>query len=270
MLLRGGGDLATGVAWRLTQAGFPVVVCELAQPLTVRRCVALSTAVTEGSVDIEGMVGVRATAAEAVGLARQGVVPVLIAPELPPLAAPVIVDARMAKRPLDTTIADAPLVVALGPGYTAGRDCHAVVETMRGPQLGRVLWSGCAAADTGTPGEVAGRGAERVLRAPADGAARWLAHIGDVVGAGAVLGTIGGHEVRSPFAGVVRGLIADGTVVPARLKVGDVDPRPHTNWRQISDKALSVGGGVLEAVLTWQRERPASAGQALAELARQP
>ena len=245
-------------------------MCELAQPLTVRRCVALSTAVTEGSVDIEGMVGVRATAAEAVGLARQGVVPVLIAPELPPLAAPVIVDARMAKRPLDTTIADAPLVVALGPGYAVGRDCHAVVETMRGPRLGRVLWSGSAAADTGTPGEVAGRGSERVLRAPADGAAHWLAHIGDVVGAGAVLGTIGGHEVRSPFAGLVRGLIADGTVVPAGLKVGDVDPRADTDWRQVSDKALSVGGGVLEAVLTWQRERPASAGQALAELARQP
>ena len=270
VLLRGGGDLATGVAWRLTQAGFPVVVCELAQPLAVRRCVALSTAVTEGSVDIEGMVGVRATAAEAVGLARQGVVPVLIAPELPPLAAPVIVDARMAKRPLDTTIADAPLVVALGPGYTVGRDCHAVVETMRGPRLGRVLWSGSAAADTGTPGEVAGRGSERVLRAPADGAAHWLAHIGDLVGAGAVLGTIGGQEVRSPFAGLVRGLIADGTVVPAGLKVGDVDPRADTDWRQVSDKALSVGGGVLEAVLTWQRERPASAGQALAELARQP
>ena len=184
VLLRGGGDLATGVAWRLTRAGFPVVVCELARPLTVRRTVALSTAVTDGSVDIEGMVGVRATVSEALELTGRGMVPVLIAPELPPLTAPVIVDARMAKRVLDTTITDAPLVVALGPGYTVGRDCHAVVETMRGPHLGRVLWSGSAAADTGTPAEMAGRGSERVLRAPADGVVHWKARIGDVADAG--------------------------------------------------------------------------------------
>ncbi len=262
VLLRGGGDLATGVAWRLTRAGFPVVVCELEHPLTVRRRVALSSAVTEGRVDVEGMVGVRATASEAVGLARQGLVPVLVSPGLPALGAQVVVDARMAKRVLDTTIDDAPLVVALGPGYTAGLDAHAVVETMRGPHLGRVLWSGSAAPDTGTPGEVAGHGAERVLRAPAKGPARWKARIGDLVQAGAVLGTVGGQEVRSPFAGVVRGLVADGTVVPADLKVGDVDPRAGTDWREISDKALAVGGGVLEAVLTWRQE--------LANGARQP
>jgi xanthine dehydrogenase accessory factor len=258
VLLRGGGDLATGVAWRLTRAGFPVVVCELARPLTVRRTVALATAVAEGSVEIEGMVGVRATVSEAMELTRRGVVPVLIAPELPPLAAPVIIDARMAKHALDTTITDAPLVVALGPGYTVGRDCHAVVETMRGPHLGRVLWSGSAAADTGTPGQMAGRGGERVLRAPADGAVHWKARIGNVAGAGEVLGTVGGHEVTSPFPGLIRGLIADGTEVQAGLKVGDVDPRADTDWRQISDKALSVGGGVLEAVLTWRRGQRAS------------
>jgi xanthine dehydrogenase accessory factor len=127
------------------------------------------------------------------------------------------------------------------------------VETMRGTHLGRVLWLGSAAPDTGTPGEVAGHGAERVLRAPAKGAARWQARIGDLVEAGAVLGTVGGRTVRSPFAGVVRGLVAEGTVVPADLKVGDVDPRVGTNWREMSDKALAVGGGVLEAVLTWRR-----------------
>ncbi len=253
VLLRGGGDLATGVAWRLTRAGFPVVACELEHPLTVRRRVALSSAVADGRVDIEGMVGVRATAPEAFGLARQGLVPVLVSPGLPALPAQVVVDARMAKRVLDTTIDDAPLVVALGPGFTAGLDAHAVVETMRGPHLGRVLWFGSAAPDTGTPGKVAGRGAERVLRAPAEGAARWQVRIGDLVEAGAVLGTVGGQEVRSPFAGVVRGLVADGTVVPADLKVGDVDPRAGTDWREISDKALAVGGGVLEAVLTWRR-----------------
>ncbi len=252
VLLRGGGDLATGAAWRLTRAGFPVVVCELEHPLTVRRRVALSSAVADGRVDIEGMVGVRATVSEAIGLTQQGLVPVLVSSGLPELSAQVVVDARMAKRALDTTIDDAPLVVALGPGYTAGVHAHAVVETMRGPHLGRVFWFGSVAPDTGTPGEVAGHGTERVLRAPVEGAARWEARIGDLVEAGAVLGTVGGREVHSPFAGVVRGLVADGTVVPAGLKVGDVDPRADTDWREISDKALAVGGGVLEAVLTWR------------------
>ncbi len=253
VLLRGGGDLATGVAWRLTRAGFPVVVCELEHPLTVRRPVALSSAVADGRVDVEGMVGVRATASEAIGLAQQGLVPVLVSPGLPALPAQVVVDARMAKRALDTSTGDATFVVALGPGYTAGLDAHAVIETMRGPHLGRVLWTGSAAPDTGTPGEVAGHGPERVLRAPAEGAARWQARIGDLVEAGAVLGTVGGREVRSPFAGVIRGLIAEGTVVPADLKVGDVDPRAGTDWREISDKALAVGGGVLEAILAWRQ-----------------
>ena len=175
----------------------------------------------------------------------------MISAGLPPLGADVVVDARMAKRLLDTTIGDAPLVVALGPGFTAGRDCHAVVETMRGPQLGRVLWTGSAAPNTGTPGVIGGRGAERVLRAPATGTVRWRVHIGDVVQADAVLGTVDGAEVRAPFAGLVRGLVADQSVVPADLKIGDVDPRADTDWQQISDKALAIGGGVLEAVLTW-------------------
>jgi xanthine dehydrogenase accessory factor len=270
VLLRGGGDLATGVAWRLTRAGFPVVVCELEHPLTVRRPVALSSAVPDGRVDVEGMIGVRATASEAIGLARQGLVPVVVSPGLPALPAQVVVDARMAKRALDTTIDDAPFVVALGPGYTAGLDAHAVVETMRGPHLGRVLWFGSAAPDTGTPGEVAGHGAERVLRAPAEGAASWQARIGDLVEAGAVLGTVGVREVRSPFAGVVRGLIAEGTVVPADLKVGDVDPRAGTDWREISDKALAVGGGVLEAVLAWRRGLASSTRQPVSAAAARP
>lgn len=251
VVVRGGGDLATGAVWRLTRAGFPVVVCELARPLTVRRTVALSSAVTDGTVDVEGMVGVRAEAADAPALAATGVVPVVVAPVLPAWDATVVVDARMAKRNLDTALTDAPLVVALGPGFTAGVDCHAVVETLRGPHLGRVRWTGTAAPDTGTPGELGGRAAERVLRAPAAGVATWRVRIGDRVTAGTVLGEVAGRPVRAPFDGLVRGLIAEGTEVPAGLKVGDVDPRPDADWREISDKALAVGGGVLEAVLTW-------------------
>jgi xanthine dehydrogenase accessory factor len=258
VLLRGAGDLATGVAWRLKRAGFGVVMCELEQPLTVRRSVAFSTAVDEGSVTVEGVRAVRATVAAAAALARTDVVPVVVSPALPPLPADVVVDARVAKRAGDTTIRDAPLVVALGPGFTAGRDCHAVVETMRGSRLGRVLWQGSAAPNTGTPGVIGGRGAERVLRAPAAGQARWRARIGDVVTDGAVLGTVAGAPVRAPFAGLVRGLIADGTPVRQGLKIGDVDPRPDTDWHEISDKALAVAGGVLEAILTWLGKRPPS------------
>jgi xanthine dehydrogenase accessory factor len=257
VLVRGAGDLATGVAWRLKRAGFGVIMCELARPLTVRRAVAFSTAVGEGSVAVEGIRAVRATATEAAALVHSDAVPVMVSPGLPPLAADVVVDARVAKRALDTRIRDAPLVVALGPGFEAGRDCHAVVETMRGPRLGRVYWQGSAAPNTGTPGVIAGRGAERVLRAPAAGRARWHARIGDVVAGGAVLGTVAGVPVRAPFHGLVRGLIAEGTRVREGLKIGDVDPRPDTEWAEISDKALAVAGGVLEAILTWLSTGPA-------------
>lgn len=250
VVVRGGGDLATGAAWRLKRAGIPVVVCELAHPLAVRRSVAFSTAVDAGEVVVEGVRALRTSLDDARGLAATDVVPVVVSPTLPPLGPDVVVDARMAKRPLDTTIGDAPFVVALGPGFTVGVHCHAVVETQRGARLGRVLWSGGAAANTGTPGLVAGHGAERVLRAPASGTVHWRTRIGAGVVAGAVLGGVEDVQVVAPFAGVVRGLIAEGTTVERGLKIGDVDPRPDTDWQLISDKALAVGGGVLEAVLT--------------------
>ncbi|MEE9414253.1 MAG: selenium-dependent molybdenum cofactor biosynthesis protein YqeB [Acidimicrobiales bacterium] len=252
-VLRGGGDLATGVAWRLTRAGWPVIACELPEPLTVRRTVSLSSAVRDGSIDIEGMRGVRADNLEqAQLLARQGVVAVLVSPELPDTTADVIVDARLAKRNIDTTINDGSLVIGLGPGFVVGTDCHAVIETKRGHHLGRVLWDGSAAPNTGTPGIVAGKGAERVLRSPADGACSWRVEIGDSVDYRDVLGAVDGQEVLAPFDGVVRGLIADETYVTAGLKIGDVDPRSDNSaCYEISDKALAIGGGVTEAVLTW-------------------
>jgi xanthine dehydrogenase accessory factor len=257
-VLRGGGDLATGVAWRLTRAGVAVVVTELAAPLTVRRTVALSSAVTVGSVDVEGMSGrlaPDASSAAAVARASGGdTVGVVVSPTLPDVGADVVIDARLAKRNIDTTIDDAPLVIGLGPGFTAGADCHAVIETMRGPRLGRVLWSGSAEPDTGTPGVVGGRGAERVVRAPADGTVRWSVAIGDLVGEHDVLGTVADQPVAAPFAGVVRGLILDGSAVRAGLKIGDVDPRADPSLcSEISDKALAIGGGAVEAVLWWSR-----------------
>ncbi len=252
-LLRGGGDLATGIVWRLTRAGWPVVVCELPEPLTVRRSVAVSSAVREGAFEVEGMrAELAASADEAATLARAGVVGVLVSPELPPIGADVVIDARVAKRNIDTSLHDADLVIGVGPGFTAGIDCDAVVETERGHHLGRVFWNGAAAADTGTPGIVAGKGAERVLRAEAGGLVAWQAAIGDLVDKGQMLGAVGGMGITAPFEGLVRGLIADGVEVGRGMKIGDIDPRPDpAACFEISDKALSVGGGVLEAVLTW-------------------
>ncbi len=257
-MLRGGGDLATGVAWRLTRAGWPVVVLELPEPLTIRRTVALSTAVTDGEVDVQGMLGMLASRPEeAVSLARslagRGGAAVLVAPELEAMAPTlpdVVVDARLAKSNIDTSRDDAHLVVALGPGFTAGEDCHAVVETMRGHSLGRVIWTGSAQSDTGSPAELGGRSADRVLRAPVAGEVVWHVDIGDLVTEGRPLGEVGGVTLRAPFDGVVRGAIRGGMPVRAGLKVGDIDPRRDPSaCFQISDKALAVGGGVLEAVL---------------------
>ena len=231
-----------------------MVVLELPEPLTVRRTVALSTAVTDGEVTVQGMRGVLAASPqEAIATAKRGDVAVLVAPELGalgPVRPDVVVDARLAKRNIDTSINDADVVIGLGPGFTAGTDCHAVVETMRGHRLGRVIWSGSAQPDTGKPAELGGRSADRVLRAPAAGEVAWLVSIGDVVTEGQPLGSVAGEPVTAPFDGVVRGAIRSGTTVPAGLKIGDVDPRcdPSACWG-ISDKSLSVGGGVLEAVL---------------------
>ncbi len=253
VLLRGGGDLATGVAWRMTRAGFPVVVSELAEPLTIRRAVAVSTAVSADEIEIEGMHAVRYPDADsAVSGARRGVVAVLVDPGLPSIGAWAVVDARMAKRNLGTTIGDAKLVVGLGPGFTAGNDCHAVVETNRGHHLGRVIWSGSAAPNTGTPGVVGGRSADRVAWAPRDGIVRWERSIGELVAEGDTLGTVGEAAILAPFDGVVRGLLADGQTVNAGVKIADIDPRrdPAAAF-EISDKALAIGGGVLEAGLAW-------------------
>lgn len=260
VVLRGGGDLATGAVARLTRAGFPVVVLELPRPLVVRRTVAVATAVLEGRITVEDIQAEWVVdVATALRLAREGRVPVLVDPEgetLPHLRPSVLVDARMAKRNLGTRRDDAPLVVALGPGFTAGEDCDAVVETARGHFLGRVYWHGAALPDTGTPGLVHGYGRERVLRAPRAGVVQALVAIGAMVHEGQVLALVDGEPVQAPFDGVVRGLIADGTPVPAGLKIGDVDPRGvREHCFTISDKSLAVGGGVLEAVLTWLNSR---------------
>jgi xanthine dehydrogenase accessory factor len=253
VLIRGGGDLASGVAARLFRAGFDVLVTELPQPLVVRRLVSFAEAVFAGNVQVEEIAAVMAERFEEVAaIQAAGQVAVLVDPDLeslPVYQPQIVVDARMRKKPPEMDL-DVPLHIGLGPGFTAGGDCHAVIETIRGHMLGRVIWQGQAAADTGIPEGVLGKTGERVLRAPADGVLHGRAQIGDVVRAGEALAVVGDMELVAPFDGALRGLVHDGLSVFRGMKVGDLDPRGDPKYaRLISDKALAIGGGVLEAVL---------------------
>jgi len=256
VLLKGAGDLGTGVAWRLRRAGFPVIVTELAQPLVVRRTVAFASAVYDGAMTVEGISAHRAESFdEARAWLTDGIVPVLVDPATRArdfFTPAILIDAVVAKRNTGTRLTDAPFVLALGPGFTPGVDCHAVVETQRGHDLGRVLWDHAAAANTGVPGKIGGKSAERVLRAPCDGVVTKRLEIGDWVTRGQVIARVGDATVLAPFDGVLRGLVHDGLAAKAGMKIGDVDPRAEReHCFTISDKALAVGGGALEAVLTW-------------------
>jgi xanthine dehydrogenase accessory factor len=255
VILRGGGDLATGVALRLHHAGIRVLITEIEKPLAVRRTVAFAEAIYSGRVEIEGVLGQRISKpSEAADLIETGTIPVLVDPMLSTLTGivhKVIVDARMTKRAPDVVANAAELLVGLGPGFVAGENCHAVVETMRGHSLGRVFWKGSAQANSGIPGSIAQHSKDRVLRAPAKGLVQAHAEIGQQLKAGDLIAVVSGQEVLSPYDGVLRGLIHSSVEVHTGMKIGDLDPRNDASfcWR-VSDKSLSVGGGVLEAVLT--------------------
>jgi xanthine dehydrogenase accessory factor len=255
VLIWGGGDLASGVALRLHRVGIYLLVIETHQPLAVRRSVSFAQAVYDGLVEIEGVKGHKIEQfVEIEDIWRQGGIPVLVDPYLEqikdhkPL---VLVDARMRKRfePLSLDLAE--LVIGLGPGFTAGENCHAAIETNRGHFLGRVYWTGSPEADTGVPGQVLAYAKERVLHAPKAGIVENRAQIGDCVEKGDMILSVAGENVTAPFDGVVRGLIHEGINVKKGMKVGDVDPRPETFrcW-SVSEKSLAIGGGVLEAILT--------------------
>jgi len=258
VVVRGAGDIATGVIQKLVHAGFDVLALEVPQPMAIRWRAALCTAVREGRWSVEDLVGVRVGSwDEASRLLGTGVVPVLVdeSASVVDAARPVaLVDAVLAKRNVGTTRSMAPVVVGLGPGFSAGEDVHYVVETMRGHDLGRVIAAGPALPNTGVPGLIAGRAAERVLHAPIAGVVAVARGIGDVVEAGEVVCTVTGDEVapvRASIAGVVRGMIPDGYRVRARFKIADVDPRTELagSVDTISDKSRAIGGGALDAVL---------------------
>ena len=260
VLVKGGGDLATGVSHRLHRAGFPVAITEIENPTMVRRTVSFAECLYADEWRVEGLISARAdgkTPAEKAQSARAileaGSIPVMVDPQaevIDHLRPAVVVDAILAKRNLGTRIDDAEVVVGLGPGFTAGVDCHAVVETSRGHDLGRVILEGGAKPNTGVPGPIGGYTTERLLRAPKAGVFTSIAGIGDVVRAGEAVARVDGAEVTSAIDGVLRGLLRDGIEVPAGFKVGDVDPRAEpAHCHTISDKSRAIGGGALEAIM---------------------
>lgn len=254
VLIRGGGDMASGVAWRLYKCGFRVFMTEIPKPLAIRRSVCFCEAVYEQTTIVEGVEARLVDhPGQAQGLWEKGVIPLMVDPDCnskEALKPHVLVDAIMAKKNLGTSISDAPLVIALGPGFEAGKDAHYVVETKRGHYLGRLIENGPAAPDTGIPGQIMGYGSERVLRAPAQGKLEAIKDIGDQVAKGEPVCLVGGHEVLATIDGVIRGLIRPGLRVTEGLKIGDIDPRGiREHCFTISEKALAIAGSVLEGIL---------------------
>ena len=258
IVIKGAGDLGTGVAHRLWNAGFAVVMLELPEPLVVRRGAAFASAVFTGSWTVEGVTArlCRSDEEVEIALARREV-GLLVDPEgeyTRRHAPDALVDAIMAKKNTAIRRDEAPLVIALGPGFNAPEEVHAVVETQRGPDLGRVFYHGSAAVDTGVPGEVGGVKTDRLLRAPAAGRFETLKEIGAPVKRGEAVARVGDCPVSAQTDGLLRGLLYPGLPVKKGMKVGDVDPRGSiVNWRAVSDKARAVGGGVLEALLHLSR-----------------
>lgn len=254
VLIKGAGDLATGIACRLQRCGFQVAMTEIAVPTTVRRTVAFSRAVYEGEAVVEDITGVLCRNAGEIEHAVQADQVAVIVDEqcriLQEWKPDVLVDAILAKVNLGTGINDADIVIGVGPGFTAGQDCHAVVETKRGHDLGRCIWSGSAIPNTGVPGMIGGYDKERIIRATADGSFRGAVSIGDLVEKGDLVGYSGEAPIYAEVGGVVRGLLQDGVEVKNGMKSGDVDPRGVVeHCFTVSDKATAIGGGVLEAIM---------------------
>jgi xanthine dehydrogenase accessory factor len=256
--VKGAGDLATGVIHRLKRAGFAVMATELPRPTVLRRTVAFAEAVTSGQMTVEGITACRADSVADVRIAlANSWVPIVVDPDgitLRQMQPRVLVDATLSKYNSGITMNDAPIVIALGPGYEAGKDVHAVIETNRGHNLGRVYLQGCAEPNTGVPGTIGGYAGERLLRASCAGRLYGLRQIGDQVQAGEIVAMIKSDEdtvpINAAISGILRGLACDDLVVSAGMKVGDIDPRAiREHCFTISDKSRAVGGGVLEAIL---------------------
>jgi xanthine dehydrogenase accessory factor len=258
IIIRGGGDLASGVALRLYKAGLRVAITELPNPLAVRRLVCFAEAVYSKETEVEGIVArcinEGSDSLSILQVLSKGKIPVIVDPDancVRSLYPIVIVDARMRKKSPEPLKHNARLFIGLGPGFDAGNNCHAVIETKRGHTLGRVIWEGTPQEDTGIPEHIGTQGENRVLRAPASGNLTTFAEICDIVVAGKKIAEVDGIEINASFGGVLRGILHDNTLVTNDQKIGDIDSRGNPQYCSlVSDKALAVGGGVLEAILS--------------------
>jgi xanthine dehydrogenase accessory factor len=254
IVVRGAGELGSAAIRRLFLAGFQVVALEQPSPSCIRCFVCFAEAIHEGRMTIEGVTADHVESPDrAIDLMADGGLPLLVDPQaecLSIIKAHFLVDARLLKAGIDTRIDMAPVVVGLGPGFEAGRNCSAAVETNRGIDLGRVIYDGACQDDTGLPAPVDGKAADRVLRSPDNGRLKLIRKIGDLVKAGDLIAQVGDKRVVSLIDGVVRGLAREGLEVADNSKIGDIDPRSVVDYcYKISDKANAVAGGVLEAVL---------------------
>lgn len=254
VVIRGGGDIATGIAYRLARAGFPVIILETNQPTMVRRTVSFAQAIYDEEINIEGIIAKKVDhPQQALKIIENKNISLLVDPKgqyISKLHPMILIDAILAKKNIGTTINMAPVVIGVGPGFYAGKDVHAVVETMRGHFLGKVILKGQAISNTGTPGDIGGYTTQRVLRAPKAGTFQSIKNIGDIVEKNDIVAQIDHHPIYASISGVLRGLLQDGLKVTPGFKIGDIDPRAEVkHCYSISDKARSVGGGVLEAIL---------------------
>jgi xanthine dehydrogenase accessory factor len=264
-IIRGGGDLGSGVAQKLHRSGFRVLILEVPNPLVVRRTVSFAQAVIDGETVVEGIRAVRInTKDEILNQWQQGTIPIMVDPAgdiLRDIKPDAVVDATLAKRNTGMYRGMAPITIALGPGFKAGDHVDVVIETNRGHNLGKLIFEGFAEPDTGVPAPVKGYGTERVLRAPCNGAVKHVLDIGHLVKAGDVICYVDEQPVVASFDGMIRGLIMNGREVIQGLKIGDVDPRPMKEFcYTISDKARALGGAVLEAILYLKKRREESSG----------
>lgn len=257
ILIRGGGDLGSGVAFRLHRVGWNVVITEIAKPLVLRRTVAFANAIYEDVVNVEGINARHIEKSDHIpDLIKKHEIPVIISPEVYSFSEyipDVVVDARLLKIMVDYPLRPKPMIIGLGPGFKVGVNCHTVIETNRGHYLGRAIWTGEAMSDTGIPGTVSQKSNERVLRAPADGFIKSNFKLGALIKKDEVIGSVSNKPILAPFDGCLRGLMHDGIFVKEGIKIGDLDPRLDENLiNYISEKGLAIAGGVLEAILTYQ------------------
>ena len=253
MIVRGAGDLATATIIRLHNSGFKVICLDIGKPTVIRRTVSFAQAMFDGETTVEGVTARRCNAGDAMSVIEQGMIPVVADPEgkcIGLYRPEVVVDAIIAKRNLGTSRDMAPFTVALGPGFTAGEDVDCVIETTRGHALGRLIYSGSAAPNTGIPGNIGGFTVERVIHSPCAGEFRACRKIGDLVEKGEVIAYVGETAVRATLDGMIRGLLHDGLSVPEHFKIADIDPRGEkSDYLTCSDKARALSGSVLEAVM---------------------